>query len=145
MLGAIIELMRSPGPGLAANEVGLAEHAVQVQVEAGEVVARAETEARRQDADIAVRVDADEVRRVAVCVDGQVERLDERDDVRVRRQRGERVGHSREPGTRQEPRPGERDLDRLAPPRAVRLEIPARDRAAALGAELKNASAIVPE
>ena len=38
-----------------ADEVGLAEHAVQVQVEPGQPVARAETEARRQHARVARR------------------------------------------------------------------------------------------
>ena len=47
----------------------------------------------------------------------------------------ERFGHSREPGTREEARPGERDLDGLAPRRAVRREILAGDDAAALVAE----------
>src|SRR5207253_9854672 len=40
------------------------EHAVQVQVEAGEEVARAEAEARRQDADASPSVCRDEVRRI---------------------------------------------------------------------------------
>ena len=48
--------IRSPGSSGAADEVDLAEHAVQVQVEAGEEVARAEAEARRQHADAAVGV-----------------------------------------------------------------------------------------
>ena len=49
----------------AVQQVGLAEHAVQVQVEAGEEVARAEAEARRQDAHASLSVRRDEVRRVS--------------------------------------------------------------------------------
>ena len=86
-------------------------------------------------AGVAVCVDADEVRRVAVGVGWEVERLDERDDVGVRGQYGEHVGHSREPAAREKARPGERHLDGLAPRRAVRREILARDDPAALGAE----------
>ena len=57
---------RHPGAGLelAAKQVGLAEHAVQVQVEAGEEVPRAEPEARREHADVPVRVDDGQVRGV---------------------------------------------------------------------------------
>src|SRR6185369_8362368 len=56
-----------PRPGLerAHLQVDLAEHAVQVHVQAREKVTRAEPEARREDAGIAFRVDYDEVRRVA--------------------------------------------------------------------------------
>ena len=47
-------------------QVDLAEHAVQVQVEAGEEVAGPEPEARREDAHVSVGVRRDEVRRVPV-------------------------------------------------------------------------------
>ena len=59
---------RSPGSSAPRKQVGLAEHAVQVQIEAREEVARAETEARRDDARVAVAVDDRDVRRVAVHV-----------------------------------------------------------------------------
>ena len=56
-----------PRAGLerAHVEVDLAEHAVQVDVQARKEVARAEPEARREDAGVPVPVDCDEVRRVA--------------------------------------------------------------------------------
>ena len=47
-------------------QVDLSEHAVQVQVEAGDEVAGPESEARREDAGVAVGVRRDEVRRVPV-------------------------------------------------------------------------------
>src|SRR2546428_71681 len=53
------------GNGRAADEVGLAEHAVEVGEEAGEEVARAEAEARGQDTRVPVGVDRHEVGRVA--------------------------------------------------------------------------------
>ena len=59
----------------AGDEVDLAEHAVQVQVEPGQPVARAEAEARREHAGVAVRVDGDEVRRVRLGA-GALERGD---------------------------------------------------------------------
>ena len=66
------------GPERLADEVGLAEHAVQVQVEPGQEVAGAETEARRQHACGSVAVDHREVRRVTcpgrVVVEGREQR-----------------------------------------------------------------------
>ncbi len=59
-----------------ADQVGLPEHAVEVQVEAGDEVARAEAEARRQDARAPLGVDDREVRRVTYVV-GAVERAAE--------------------------------------------------------------------
>ena len=58
-----------PGSSGAADEVGLAEHAVQVQVEAGEPVARAEAEARREHAGVAVA--RRRVTRFVVCASGR--------------------------------------------------------------------------
>ena len=49
-----------------ADEVGLTEHAVELEVEARKPVARAEPERRGQDADVARRVGGDDVRGVAV-------------------------------------------------------------------------------
>src|SRR6185503_6942494 len=46
-------------------QVDLAEHAVQVHVEAGQEVAGAQAEAGREDTGVPLRVDRDEVRRVA--------------------------------------------------------------------------------
>ncbi len=46
------------------DQICLAEHAVQVQVEPGQPVARAEPETRRQDACVAVGIDDGQVRRV---------------------------------------------------------------------------------
>src|SRR5437764_728502 len=51
-----------------AEEIGLAQHAVQVQVETGNVVARAEPEAGGQDAGVSLGVDDGDVRRVAGSV-----------------------------------------------------------------------------
>ena len=70
--------IRVAGLERAEEQVGLAEHAVQVQVEAGQPVARAEAEARREDAGVALGVDRDEVRRVRLGPGCAVERGDER-------------------------------------------------------------------
>src|SRR5437764_1432722 len=51
-----------------ADEVGFAEHAVQVQVETGNVVPRAEAEAGSEDAGVSLRVDDRDVGRVAGSV-----------------------------------------------------------------------------
>ena len=55
-----------PGAGLErpAQQVGLAEHAVQMHVEARQPVARAEPEARRHHTGVAARVDGNEIRRM---------------------------------------------------------------------------------
>ena len=58
--------IRSPGSSTLGQQVGLAEHAVQVQVEPGNEVARAEPEARRQDAGVAVVVEDGDVRRAVL-------------------------------------------------------------------------------
>ena len=70
---------RHPLAGLErpGKQVGLAEHAVQMQVEAGHEVARAETEARRQDAGVAVRVEGGDVRRAVLRRDPVEQRADE--------------------------------------------------------------------
>ena len=52
----------------SAEEVGLAEHAVQVQVEPGHEVAGAETEAGGQDASVPLTVDGGDVGRVTGAV-----------------------------------------------------------------------------
>ena len=49
----------------AAKEIHLAEHAVEVEVEPGEKVARSKAETRRDDARIAFVVDDGDVRRIA--------------------------------------------------------------------------------
>src|SRR4051794_40840748 len=49
-----------------ADEVGLTEHAVELDVEAGQPVARAEPERRGQYADVSRRAGPDDVRGVAV-------------------------------------------------------------------------------
>ncbi len=59
------------------QQVDLAEHAVQVEVEAGELVAGAEAEARRQHACVAVPVDGDEVRRVRLGPGRVIERREQ--------------------------------------------------------------------
>ena len=83
-----------------AQEIRLAEHRVQVEVETGEEVAGAETEARRDRAGVAVTVDRDEVRRVRL---GTVAR-------ECAHERDEALGGSSlgEPGKRGERRPAER-------------------------------------
>ena len=48
------------------EEIGLAEHAVQVQVEPGQEVARTEPEARREDARVPLVVDHGDVRRAVL-------------------------------------------------------------------------------
>ena len=70
--------IRSPGLERLADQVGLAEHAVQVHVEARQPVARTEAEAGGEHAGVAFRVDRDEVGRVARGV-RPVERLRQRD------------------------------------------------------------------
>ena len=63
-----------------ADEVGFAEHAVQVQVETGNVVPRAEPEAGSEDAGVSLRVDDRDVGRVAGSVRSRaVEKLGEDD------------------------------------------------------------------
>jgi DNA-binding transcriptional LysR family regulator len=94
---------RHPGPGPhgLSDEIDLAEHAVQLQVEAGEKIPGPEPEARGQHARAAVAIDSDEVRRVAV-ERGAVERREERVHPRARvepaetRKTLERVRHARE-------------------------------------------------
>ena len=82
-------------------EVDLAEHAVQVQVVAREEVARAEAEARRQDAGVAVGVDDGQVRRVPVRRRRPLERGEQREhalglgEPREPWQPVERRGHAR--------------------------------------------------
>jgi len=89
-----------PRAGLerANLEVDLAEHAVQVDVQARKEVTRAEPEACREDAGIPVPVHYDEVRRVAdlfalAAVGRRIEHPREREDALGRlhsAQRGER-------------------------------------------------------
>ena len=54
-VGDIMLPIRCAGPERLADQVGLAEHAVQVQVEPGQPVARAEPEAGREHAGVALR------------------------------------------------------------------------------------------
>ena len=75
--GAIMLAIRSPGSSGAGEQVGLAEHAVQMQVEAGHEVARAEAEARREDAGVAVRVEGGDVRRAVLRRELVEQRADE--------------------------------------------------------------------
>ena len=125
------------------DEVGLAEHAVQVQVEAGQQVARAKAEARREHARVAVRVDDGEVRRVPVGHEPGVERREQR-----RRAPADRTARAspdaREALTRQDAPPREGDLDRVATTGCVRLEVAAGEHAAALADERQHSRAIVP-
>ena len=107
--------IRSPGRERRPVQVDLSEHAVQVQVEAGEEVARPEPEARREDAGVSVGVRRDEVRRVPVdgrTVEGGEQRVHALRLVEAaqRLQRGERVRHAREPRSGQEARPRVRKL-----------------------------------
>ena len=119
------------------QQVGLAEHAVQVQVEAGEEVARAEAEARRQDAGVADLVDDGDVRRVAVLVLA-LEHGDKGDDAAggaeaaQAREHGDRLRHAREAAAAEEPPSEVRHLDRLDPRGFIGFEIVARDDPAAV-------------
>ncbi len=122
-------------------EVGLAEHAVQVEVEAGEPVPGAESEARGQDAGAAVAVDRDEVGRVRLRSRRAVERCDEREQPlggrqgAQARQPGERGGDAGEAAAREEAQAEPARLDRLAPRGRVRGEVGASEQAAAFVGE----------
>ena len=69
--------IRSPGSSGPVEQVGLAEHAVQMEVEAGHEVARAEPEARREDAGVSVRVEGGDVRRAVLRGELVEQRADE--------------------------------------------------------------------
>ena len=74
------------------EQVALAHHAVQVQVEAGQEVARAEAQARGEDDGVPLRVDRDEVGRVRLrLVDVRREGVGEPDDALCRRRRPQRA------------------------------------------------------
>ena len=139
-VGAIMLSIRSPGASGPREEVGLAEHAVQVQVEPGQEVARAEAEARREHARRAL---ARRRRRGSSCgrrAARPVERVDEREHALASRasprRRGSRSSVSAMPG---EPAARQHLAPRVATPRRgsrpdrlVRGEVVARDEPAAL-------------
>ena len=123
--------------GRTDEEVDFAEHAVEMEVEAGQPIARAETEARRQDAGVPIGVDGDEVRRVRVRPTRVPERGEQEQDALGRsgpaqiRQTRERLRHAGQTAAREEARMPIR-LDRLAPAGRVRLQVSLRQQAAAL-------------
>ena len=134
-VGAIMLPSARPGTRAPREQVDLAEHAVQVQVEPGQVVARAETEAGREDARVAV---ARRRRRRWSCAPPAREgrRAPGRAPARgrlaqpaQRREPREHGRNAREPAAREHARAGVGHLDRLAPARLVR----ARGRRAVIG------------
>ena len=115
------------------DEVDLAEHAVQLQVEAGQEVARAEPEARRQDARVPVGVGGDEIRRVALGarpVERGEQRVHARGGVELPQpwQARERLGDAGEPAAGEEPVPCPADLGRPLPAVLVALQVGPRHR-----------------
>ena len=128
------------GDEVADDEVDLAEHAVQVQVEPGEEVAAAEAEARRERARVPVVVDDADVRRVRLGA-AHVEhaarpgaRAPSRSARAAARRRGSRSGSFERPPRVRTRVPDVLDLERLAPDRPrsragrPRVTIPPRAR-----------------
>ena len=129
------------------EQVGLPEHAVQVDVVARKEVARAEPEAGREDASAPGRVDGAEVGRVLVgspAVERCCEQAREDEGAAGRRhavQAGEgrqRVGELREPTARLDADAGVGHLGRLGPLDAVRGQVLGRDEAGALLHQLEQ-------
>ena len=133
-----------PRDKLPSQQVCLAEHAVQVQIAAGQEVARAETEARRDDARVSVAVDHGDVRRVTVRLDGAREDVDERQHplgLVETLQMGEtrdRLGHARQTSARRDAPRAVGDLHRIVPARLVRREVCRSEQSAALRRECKQ-------
>jgi hypothetical protein len=127
----------------ADQEVDLPEHAVQVQVEARQPVARAEPEARGQHADASLAVDRHQVGGVpagAVSVECGEERQRPFRLVQPgeRRDSLERRGHFGQTTAGEERRADVGNLDRICPHRLVRLQVVASDHPAAVADELEQ-------
>ena len=112
----------------ARDQIGLAEHAVQVQVEAGQPVARAEPEARRQDAGVPGVVDHGEVRRVAAGAGELVEGREERVRAAVAARSAASIGCTAEPSRVTTRRPANGPACGGTPDRLVAGEIVRDDR-----------------
>ena len=132
-----------PPAGLerADEQLGLAEHAVQVDVVAGQEVPRPEPQARRDDAGVPVPVDDGEVRRVLVrpaAVErrgehpGERQRAVGRGGVAERGQGGQRVDELREPAARLDADARVGRLDGLEPDDLVGGQVVRRHEAVAL-------------
>ena len=106
-VGAIMLAIRAPGAKRLPNEIHLAEHAVQVQVEPGQPVARAEPEARRQHARVALGVDDRDVRGMSVDRRPALERIEQRVGAAGRIEPRERLRTPGEAGARQHAAAGE--------------------------------------
>ena len=72
-----------------ANQVGLAQHAVQMQIESRQEIAGAQAEARRQHAGAPFGIDGGQSRGVTVARGATIEHLDEQERPLSRGQTGE--------------------------------------------------------